>query len=991
MSEAQSPPRKRKWRRRLAWAAGGAVVATGVYVALGPAAPGIIDSLADGRRVWRLGTIQIDGVTGTWLGDLHADHISIADDDGIWLEGDDLDLDWRPHDLLFGKVRLDATHVGSLSVLRRPNLLEPRPSSGASFDIRIDALGIERIDLAEPVLGEAATLRANLALNLRGDDLRLLDLDLRRLDSDADRAIVLYRPDGDYALNVDIEGAPGGVIARALNIAEQGVRATARGEGSTETGAAHYQASIGEAPLLSGEASWTADRWRFAADAQLTALPSLNALVKRLGENVALTAQGQRIGAFEAHAETPLLTLDLSGELNEARELVGSTQVAATTEQLSGIARESPFPLGAARFAGELRRARGATAIQGTLSADHVEALGRTVAMSGPVEAALSGHAFTLDGDLAAAPDAPALFANAHLRTQLEYNRERRRFELSRATLEGDAIALSAQGYAIGGGGEFSGEWRVRQLGALANDLTGEAGGRWRAFAQSNQQPRVWTIAVDGDGAGIGGDPNIVPQLLGATPDLDARLAYENGGLTVSHARINGARLRAAATGRIVGGQANLTLEASARGPLDIGGAQIEGALDATGRITGRAARPTLSANAVMSSFSAGGTVITQPHVRFTLAPSGRGYAGQAEVEGGFNGQPIAAASNVAIHDSVVALNELVAQVAALEARGSATVAPRGVTADVSLSGSFDNLAPGVSGRINGDLALTPETLALDAQIMDARAGDLRVRAATLRANGPLSNIVAQFTLRGRLNQAPLSFTGTANANLDDGRISIDGRGALADADVFTRAPMSANWGGGQLAASLNVGMGDGVVQAQWQERGRAVSGSAQIEDAPLGPLAAIWGERAVGRIDGRMNIASARGGLAGAADVTLDDARFAGRQRGTLDMHIVADLALQPAHCECRCQFERRAGGALRSGGARRHRQRSNPHRAAAGTARPRDMVRAWAGGEPVGGGAAAGSIALRPARRRRRAAIRRRLSVRQWRHRNHRRPLRR
>ncbi|MBK8543131.1 MAG: translocation/assembly module TamB domain-containing protein [Caulobacteraceae bacterium] len=80
-------------------------------------------------------------------------------------------------------------------------------------------------------------------------------------------------------------------------------------------------------------------------------------------------------------------------------------------------------------------------------------------------------------------------------------------------------------------------------------------------------------------------------------------------------------------------------------------------------------------------------------------------------------------------------------------------------------------------------------------------------------------------------------------------------------------------------------------MQAQWEERGRALTGSAQIEDAPIAPLAAIFGERATGRIDGRLSLASNGGGLSGDADVTLDDARVSGRQRNSLDMHIVGNL----------------------------------------------------------------------------------------------------
>ena len=69
--------RRRRW---IAYAAGGAFVATGLGVAVGPAAPWMVERL-DGQRIWRLGRIDIDGVSGGWLGALHADHVTIEDDD----------------------------------------------------------------------------------------------------------------------------------------------------------------------------------------------------------------------------------------------------------------------------------------------------------------------------------------------------------------------------------------------------------------------------------------------------------------------------------------------------------------------------------------------------------------------------------------------------------------------------------------------------------------------------------------------------------------------------------------------------------------------------------------------------------------------------------------------------------------------------------------------------------------------------------------------
>lgn len=894
--DPNAPPPESKAKRRRRWwayAAGGVAVASGAFVALGPAAPWIVDQLADGQRVWRLGRITVDGVSGGWLGNLRAESISIEDEEGVWLEAHNVALDWRPQDILFGAVRIRAGHVESLTILRQPRLLEKRPSSGAGIDVFLGDIRVNEIDVQEAAFGQVATFSAQLALELEDKSINALAVDVRRTDSDADRLIITYRPDENYELNLGAMSAPGGIFARALGVAEQGVQATALGEGNAQTGSARYQAHIGATPVLEGQAQWTPENWSLAARAQMDALPQLTTLVRRIGANANVAASGDRVGAFTAHAETPFITLDLSGELDEDHALVGPARFVATTQRGSDIAREAPIELGAARLEGELRRARGTTAIRATLDAQEIDALGQRVRLTGPVEAALNADRFTLTGDLRAPAGSAPLFAQTRLRTTFEFDRRRGRFNLRQGELTGDALAFSAQGWVTGGAGEFSGDWRVRRLAALSPELVGEAGGQFRAFSQQSEGGHIWTTTVQGAGARIGGAPAVIPQLLGATPRFDGRFTYTNGGITVSHARIDGENLRAGVTGRIVQGNASLSLEASARGPLDIGGAQIAGALDATGRITGRIDRPTLTATASLSSFSAGGVVVEQPIVNFTLAPRGNGYAGRADVEGQAAGQPLTASSLLGIADGVFTFTELDGQIGALQAQGSARIGAGGVSAELDVNGAIDGLIAGVTGRLTGDLSLTPEMLNLDAQIVDARAGDLRVRAATLHATGPFNAITARFDMRGRLRNASLAFEGTGAASFERGvtDLRIEGRGELAEAPVFTRAPITTRIQNNTLTANLDVALGDGVVRAEWEERGRALHGSARIDDAPLAPLAAIWGERAEGRIDGTISLANNGGGLSGQADITLDDARFAGRQRGRLDMHIVGDL----------------------------------------------------------------------------------------------------
>ena len=897
MSESESPPppqRRRFPKRIIAAATGVALIAGGASIALGPAAAWIVDHLADGQRVWRIGNITIDGVSGGWLGDLRAERVTIADADGVWLEADNLDLKWRPQDLIAARFWLDAAHADAIRILRQPALTEKGPGGGGSFDVHLGDIQIDHLELAEAVVGEAAQFTSTLKMSLRDDALRSIDLALNRTDSDADNITVLYRAGADYAMLASVAGAPGGIISRLLGVPEQSVAINAVGDGDLQTGGARYEGAIGGEELLHGETRWTPTRWTSTGAARLDVLPGLRVTAQRIGASATLDASGEREGAFQAQASTPFFSVNLQGRVNEAYELDGPAHFVATTQRLSDIAREAPFEMGAAALEGELRQGNGVTAIRATLDAQRLNIIGHDARMTGPVEAALDANAFTLSADLSVPEHDDPLFNNARLRTQLEYNRERGRFELKRSTLTGDAIEADAQGWVTDGDGEFSGAWRIKQIEAFAPDLRGGASGQYRAYSQEAGEDHIWITSVSGTGSGISGAPEIVPQLLGPAPQLDGLFRYENGGITVSHARVNGRQLRAAATGRIVQGQADLALEATARGPLSLGEAQIAGAVDATGRLTGRIAQPTLRADAQLSSFAASGVVVAQPRVVFTLAPNGNEYRGQAEVHGNVSGQPLVATSNLGVRGSTIALDDLIAHVGALEATGTATIAPTGVTAQLALGGAIDNLAPGASGRVQGNVSLTPQMVNLDAHLADARLGDLRLRAATITANGPFSAIQAHFDMRGALRRAPLTFRGNAliaNTERQGTNIQIQGEGALAGAEISTRTPITLAFNDVGMDGTLDVAIADGALNGQWRERRRALSGSVTIDDAPLAPLAAIWGEAATGRIDGTMSLANAGGGLSGRADVTLANARIAGRQRGTLDMHLVGDL----------------------------------------------------------------------------------------------------
>jgi translocation and assembly module TamB len=874
-------------KRRL-WLLAGATLVSGAALAIGPGAPWLVDTLADGQRVWRLGRLQVHGVSGAWLGDLHAQHLSIADDDGVWLEAEDVSLRWRPFDLAGGAFVLDHGAIEDLRVLRRPALSAPKPSRTV-LDVQIHEATIQSIELQEAALGLPATLAARFGINVTDNSVRALTAHVERVDADTDFADISYRSREAFALRAAMRGAAGGVFSRLLGVPEQAVQAEAQGDGDGAQGMATYAASIGDASLLAGQALWSPDRWQADTVARLDLLPALRPLAQRIGAQVSAEARGAPAGAFTATATTPRLAVNLSGDLADGAAF-DSARFVATTSRLSDIARESPLELGATRLEGEVRRARGTTAIQATLDASSVQLLGQEDRLTGPVSVSLNAERFALDADLRAPETARGLFADGALRADLAYERAEQRFVLNSGSFASDAFELDAQGGVVRGDGEFSGAWRARKLDALTPAFAGEAAGRWRAFDETISGRRGWAIALDGQGQGVRATQDTLAQVLGATPRLDARLRIENGGVTVSHARVDGERLRAGATGRIVRGEANLALEATTRGPVRLGDVEVAGALDATGQLTGRLARPTLAAQAHLSSLNAGGIAVDNPVIDLTLTPQSDAYAGRVTVQGAASGQPLAASADLALNGAV-AFQNIDGQWGGVQAQGAATLANAGVSADLDVNGVMDGLAPGLTGRVAGQVALTPDTLSLRAEVADARYGDVRVRTATMSADGPLDSLNVRFDMRGRLRQAPLTFAGEARTHRDGGarRVFAEGRGELASAPFATRTPMEVRFERG-ISAALDVVFEDGALQANWRD-GRALAGAVSVDHAPLAPLAAIWGERATGRISGRVNIANAGRGLRGDADVQLSEARFAGRQRGTLDLHIVGEL----------------------------------------------------------------------------------------------------
>lgn len=185
-----------------------------------------------GRRASTPGEVQVS--VGRLDGDLFRRialfDVTARDAGGVWLSVRSVAIEWRPFDLLFGRLTLDRADIRDVVVHRMPETpaSAKAPTLAERLDflrslpaIRIARIGVEDLTLAQPLLGERAVLRAAGRMETEAAAMVRGGLSIRRVDGPAGslEAKGEYRASDDtLALDVKLVEPSGGLIARGLDI-----------------------------------------------------------------------------------------------------------------------------------------------------------------------------------------------------------------------------------------------------------------------------------------------------------------------------------------------------------------------------------------------------------------------------------------------------------------------------------------------------------------------------------------------------------------------------------------------------------------------------------------------------------------------------------------------------------------------------------------------------------------------------------------------------
>ena len=104
------------------------------------------------------GTVEIDGLSGRFPDALRAASIVVGDGHGPWLTIDRPRIAWSPLRLIHGEASIESLTASHVAVARLPVSSSSSSGGTSPVSVTIHSIAIDRLDLAAPVAGAAASL-----------------------------------------------------------------------------------------------------------------------------------------------------------------------------------------------------------------------------------------------------------------------------------------------------------------------------------------------------------------------------------------------------------------------------------------------------------------------------------------------------------------------------------------------------------------------------------------------------------------------------------------------------------------------------------------------------------------------------------------------------------------------------------------------------------------------------------------------------------------
>ncbi|MEM8852462.1 MAG: translocation/assembly module TamB domain-containing protein [Pseudomonadota bacterium] len=723
--------------------------------------------------------IRLGSIDGALSSDVRISSITIADREGVWLTIEDVHLVWSRLALIRGRLDVDLLEASSITVARPP--LPPEGDAeeatdteeGGAFNVPelpvsliLDKLSVPQVDIAEGVIGPAASLSVDGSVRLADGELDA-DVSIDRLDRDGELTIKASFSNESRNLAVDVTVAEpaDGVIANALQIeGRPALSFTIIGEGPLSDFEAAIALTAEQETLLSGTA-----RVNSVTEGLNFTLDVGGNLDRIVGESYdAFVDEGSRITVDVMNRPNGTLSVRrgtlTSGvaSVNFSGDFSGGVPTELNFEAKLGRDTGEPVPL---PFAGE-----GGTIRSGTITAQLGGSLGERfqarIALDDLDTPFIASRSATID----ASGEAANLGDAANRRVTFTVNGQAGDIASDSGAVQdalGSALSLNVAGAWQAGAPvtidtmELVAETiRAGFNGTIGDGLNGSyrlAADNLNAFSGLAGRDLAGGINLSADGSiGFGGLFDLmldatannlqvgVPAadgVLGGQTRITGGAARGEDSLTFDNFRVEADGLSLEAAGTVSPQTANLLAQGRIEdlGRLD---PSVRGPVDLRFSATGNPDVPTLALRVTSPALELKGRALTDLNATFdgTLQRQSEtpfDVDGRFAVDARYQGEPISLSTGIETANGNRSLQNLAARIVGAVANGSLTLRDDGLLeGNLSLNvPSLERLAPlaltEASGRFAADIGLSVDGTMQSAQI-NGTANQVEVAGVSL-------------------------------------------------------------------------------------------------------------------------------------------------------------------------------------------------------------------------------------------------------------------
>ena len=859
-----SPIRKHPWltaAAALLLAVMIAVISARLWIASDSGRAWLLSQI-DGRKAGAYGTIDAEGLSGDPLGKMHLRRLAVRDADGEWVVAQNVSVDWAPMALISGLVDVKALSAGELNFIRRPET-EPQPpsdgGSGGGIRIKLRSLTIPDLAFQEGFAGPEAHFDVTGRYDQDGRTLAAR-LDASPRDTGKDRFLIDLRRDGSgpFSLDADINGAPGGVIANLIGLADgNGVSLKATASGTPEAATGDARLIIGDQPAATARLKIRDKRLTADADLDATRLPMLGRqIVSLVGDKASIRLEsttGRREAPFGLETSLRAGQLSVRGNIDtRSWTLTEAADLDAEVTDLQPILGEP----GQLTFTGTAAKDRDDWLLQGKtgLKVSGKNALPFEQA-NGPVKVTIGQPDITFTGDLKItrllgriSAAAPLFGETTPLHAEGRYDRAARQlvFDQTDAVLSkgrvgvAGTIDLAAQTLDLSGTLDTA-------IDPLPGGTRGQLTGPF-SVTGALTRPAIDLNLAARDFAGL---PDPLVQLSGTAPTLQASLQVKPGALNISSARLAGQRAVVTAAGNWAwSGKSDVRASLTQSAPVSAGGWDVTLG-HAQVQLGGRPGALDYDIDTSGGSATGAGRQIDDLALTAKLADRKGRISGPLTLRATADGEAVSADANLIRADGSTQLADLTGTLGPGTFTGAVTLADSGdLTGDINVDGTALSWSSGEAREAKGSIHFKrqdgdPFALTADLTVTDLSLGPGQGLVFD-RASATLRNAPEGYDIRARfISEVPdyptdLTFIASANFGAPAANGMFELSGTALGEPVATAAP--AHWRLGEAPElDADISLLSGRIKAGFTEGGDDTHLVFDATGIDLSPVLALY------------------------------------------------------------------------------------------------------------------------------------------------------